>query len=144
MEQIESSCRARRRNEGGRGETDRAKGTQSDSVAAVDRGRSGSGPRARRGAACAVCDRRRLRACVLLTVHVGAQTSCVAVRVRAGANAAEVAAKGGIEAVVAVLRRHEGVADVAQAGCGALQQISCGGACSAVQRSSGVWCVCML
>ena len=69
---------------------------------------------------------------------------CVAVRVRAGANAAEVAAKGGIKAVVAVLRRHEDVAAVAKQGCEALQHIGWLGVCSAVQRSCGVECVCML
>ena len=48
------------------------------------------------------------------------------------------AAKGGIEAVVAVLRRHEDVAAVAKQGCEALRSIAWLGVCSAVQRSSGV------
>ena len=72
--------------------------------------------------------------CVECVASVGAQTSCVAVRVRAGASAAEVAAKGGIEAVVAVLRRHEGVAAVAQEGCWALRHIAWLGVCSAAQQ----------
>ena len=44
--------------------------------------------------------------------------------VYAEANKAAVAAKGGIEAVVAAMRRHEGVADVAENGCGALLSIA--------------------
>ena len=42
----------------------------------------------------------------------------------AEANKAAVAAKGGIEAVVAAMRRHEGVAGVAENGCGALMSIA--------------------
>ena len=38
-------------------------------------------------------------------------------------NKAEVAAKGGIDAVLAAMRRHEGVAAVAERGCAALQGI---------------------
>ena len=41
------------------------------------------------------------------------------------------AAKGGIEAVVAAMRRHEGVADVAENGCHALMSIAWLGGCSA-------------
>ena len=65
---------------------------------------------------------------------MGAQTRCSSngVQLRAEANSAEVAAKGGIEAVVAVLRRHEDVADAAQAGCEALKQIAWLGVCSSV------------
>ena len=40
---------------------------------------------------------------------------------------AEVAAKGGIDAVLTVMRRHEGVAAVAELGCAALQSISYSG-----------------
>ena len=51
----------------------------------------------------------------------------------AEANKAAVAAKGGIEAVVAAMRRHEGVAGVAERGCGALWNIAMlGGWSSAV------------
>ena len=49
----------------------------------------------------------------------------------AEANAAAVAAKGGIEAVVAAMRRHAGVADVAERGCGALMSIAVLGGWSA-------------
>ena len=49
----------------------------------------------------------------------------------AEANRAAVAAKGGIEAVVAAMRRHEGVACVAEYGCAALWNIAGLGGCSA-------------
>ena len=49
---------------------------------------------------------------------------CVCVCVCADANNAAVAAKGGIEAVVAAMRRHEGVAGVAHNGCSALKSIA--------------------
>ena len=39
----------------------------------------------------------------------------------------EVVAKGGIEAVLAAMRRHEGVAAVAERGCAALQAIGYSG-----------------
>ena len=42
----------------------------------------------------------------------------------AEANRAAVAAKGGIEAVVAAMQRHAGVAGVAESGCGALRNIA--------------------
>ena len=56
---------------------------------------------------------------------------CSCVCVCAEANRAAVAAKGGIEAVVAAMRRHEGVADVAENGCRALLSIAVLGGWSA-------------
>ena len=54
-------------------------------------------------------------------------------RGRADANKVEVAAKGGIDAVLAAMRRHEGVVAVAERGCAALQIIAhSGGRCAAV------------
>ena len=53
----------------------------------------------------------------------------------AEANKAAVAAKGGIEAVVAAMRRHEGVAGVAERGCGALNNIAMLGGWSAAVRA---------
>ena len=53
----------------------------------------------------------------------------------AEANKAAVAAKGGIEAVVAAMRRHEGVAGVAERGCGALTSIAWLGGWSAAVRA---------
>ena len=55
----------------------------------------------------------------------------VCLRVCAEANKAAVAAKGGIEAVISAMRRHEGVAGVAEQGCGALWIIAGLGVCSA-------------
>ena len=55
----------------------------------------------------------------------------------ADANKAAVAAVGGIEAVVAAMRRHEGVADVAESGCGALLSIAALGGCGAAVCTSG-------
>ena len=52
-------------------------------------------------------------------------------RGRADANNAEVAAKGGIDAVLAAMRRHERVAAVAEKGCAALQIIAHSGGWSA-------------
>ena len=46
-------------------------------------------------------------------------------------DANRVVARGGIEAVVAAMRRHEGVADVAEQGCRALWIIATLGGCSA-------------
>ena len=57
---------------------------------------------------------------------------CVYLCARADANKAAVAAKGGIEAVVAAMRRHAGVAGVAEYGCAALWNIAELGRCSAV------------
>ena len=51
-------------------------------------------------------------------------------RVCADASRAAVAAVGGNEAVVAVLRRHEGNAAVAEQGCGALINIAWLGECA--------------
>ena len=48
------------------------------------------------------------------------------------ANKAAVAAKGGIGAVLAVMRRHEGVVGVAEAGCNALGSIATLGGCTVV------------
>ena len=61
-------------------------------------------------------------------------------RGRADANNAEVAAKGGIDAVLAAMRRHERVAAVAEKGCGALQIMSyySGGRSAACLRAGGV------
>ena len=56
---------------------------------------------------------------------------CAHACMRAEANKAAVAANGGIEVVVAAMRRHEDVADVAQYGCGALWNIAVLGKCSA-------------
>ena len=53
------------------------------------------------------------------------------VRVCADANKAAAAAKGGIEAVVAAIRRHADVADVAKQGCAALDNMAQLGGCSA-------------
>ena len=50
----------------------------------------------------------------------------------AEANRAAVGAKGGIEAVVVAMRRHEGAAGVAEAGCWALYCIALLGGCCAV------------
>ena len=68
----------------------------------------------------------------------------------ADANQAAVAAKGGIEAVVAAMRRHEGVAGVAEQGCWALSNIAVLGVCgAAVCTGLRVWmcaghsCVCV-
>ena len=60
---------------------------------------------------------------------------CVYLCARADANKAAVAAKGGIEAVVAAMRRHEGVAGVAEHGCGALWNIAVLGGWSAAVRA---------
>ena len=53
----------------------------------------------------------------------------------ADANKAAVAAKGGIEVVLAAMRRHEGVAGVAEQGCAALGNIAWLGGCSSVWLS---------
>ena len=53
----------------------------------------------------------------------------------AEANRPAVAAKGGIEVVVVAMRRHEGVADVAERGCGALMNIAALGGWSAAVRA---------
>ena len=49
-------------------------------------------------------------------------------------NQAEAAAAGGIEAVVAVLRRHEGNAAVAEHACRALRNIAFFGECACVEQ----------
>ena len=56
-------------------------------------------------------------------------------RMCAEPNMAAVAAAGGIEAVVAVLRRHEGNAAVAELGCKALNHIALLGECACVESS---------
>ena len=48
-----------------------------------------------------------------------------------------VAAKGGVEAVITAMRRHEGVVGVAEMGCNALWNIACLGGHSAVVREWG-------
>ena len=91
-------------------------------------------------AACAclcvcVCDcKLRQFECVL----------CALVCVCAEANKAAVAAKGGIEAVVAAMRRHEGVATVAEQGCVVLRNLTGlgDGACACVRVCVRV-CVCV-
>ena len=54
----------------------------------------------------------------------GLMTHSICAHCCSEANSAAVAAKGGIEAVVAALRRHEGEADVAEAGCLTLVNIA--------------------
>ena len=71
--------------------------------------------------------------CRALCGCVGVWCRCVCVC--AEANKAAVAAKGGIEAVVAAMRRHEGVAGVAERGCGALRIIAMLGGWSAAVRA---------
>ena len=56
----------------------------------------------------------------------------------AEANKAAVAAKGGIKAVVASMRRHEGVAGMAEQGCAALMAIAWLGRCSAAVRAHAI------
>ena len=56
---------------------------------------------------------------------------CVHAWVCAEAHAAAVAAKSGIEAVVAAMRRHTGVVGVAEHGCAALKNIAWPGGCGA-------------
>ena len=70
----------------------------------------------------------RLYVCVCVCVCVCVR---VCLRVCAEANKAAVAAKGGIEAVISAMRRHDGVAGVAEQGCGALWSIALLGVCSA-------------
>ena len=74
---------------------------------------------------CVMCTLRAVCSvpCVLL-LREGAGVWCRCVCVCAEANQAAVAAKGGIEAVVAAMQRHEGVAGVAESGCGALKNIA--------------------
>ena len=55
-------------------------------------------------------------------------------RVCAEANRAAVAAAGGIEAVLAVLRRHEGNAAVAELACWTLRNIASLGGCACVEQ----------
>ena len=55
-------------------------------------------------------------------------------RVCTDANRAAVAAAGGIEAVVAVLRRHEGTAAMAEKGCWALTSIAWLGECTCAEQ----------
>ena len=72
--------------------------------------------------------------CACVCVHamrVSRLYVCVCVCVCAEANEAAVAAKGGIEAVVSAMRRHEGVAEVARLGSNALWNIAMLGVCSA-------------
>ena len=65
-----------------------------------------------------VCDLGRLFVCMHARMHV--LCAYVSLFVCADANKAAVAAKGGIDAVLAAMRRHEGVAGVAKKGFNAL------------------------
>ena len=58
---------------------------------------------------------------------------------RADANRAAVAAAGGIEVVVAVLRRHEGNAAVAEQACRALIDVAILGECACVEQLHTCW-----